>query len=187
MSKVKLRKQNKIFPNEYGIIERAGKWHWLSREHIKMVTHFDCDRNSLYIEAINLYYTLPFAIHDLWIEIVNMDTSRLMVAWNRINYKMIKDLGPFWTIYDSLAFERGVNKHMHYFPTVDEAMNYLMNTEIKFQVPKMAKELYAAYRKIKSDKRTFEWQLKKDALKFDRLKKRQKRYYANKKRYTWER
>ncbi len=185
MSKLKLRKQHKIYANVYGIIERAGKWHWMDRTSIKMVTHFDCERNSLYIEAINRYYTLPFAIHDLWIEMVNINTSRLMVGWNKINFKMIHDLGPFWTIYDSLAFEKGVNKHMHYFPTVDEAMNYLMNNEIKFQVPKMTKELYVAYRKKNSDKRTFDWQLKKDTLKFNKFSAKKKRELKNKTKYTW--
>ncbi len=157
MSKLKLRKKHKIYANIYGVIERAGKWHWFDRDSIKMITYFDCERNSIFIEAINLYCTLPFAIHDLWIEIVDMNTSRLMVNWNRINYKTCHDLGPFWTIYDSLAFERGVIKHMHYFPTVDEAMYYLNNNEIKFQVPKMIKEKYTAYRKLGQERRRYKW------------------------------
>ena len=47
------------------------------------------------------------------------------------------------------------------------------------------REKYLKYRKDKSDKTSFEWQLKKDDLKFSKLSKKMKRYYANKKHYTW--
>lgn len=164
MSKVKLRKQNKLFADEYGIIERAGTCHWLSRETIKRNTKFDCSLNSLFIEAIGLYETLPFAIHKLWIEIIDADTSQLMVAWNGINQRTIHDLGPFWEIYYSLKYERGLCDFIHYFPTVAEAMKHLTTTEQKYQVPKLPKEKYLEYRRKFSDKRTFDWQIKKVQL-----------------------
>ena len=151
MSKLKIRKYHKIYANHYGIIERAGKYHWENRETIRMVTKFECENNSLYCTAINYYETLPFSIHNLWIEIVDMDTSRLMVAWNTKNKKMIKDLMPFWTIYFSLKFEK-VGGHMHYFATLDEAMNHLRTAEIKYQVRKLPKEIYFEYRRKISEK-----------------------------------
>ena len=153
MSKFKLRKQNKIFANEYGIIERAGKCHWLSRETIKRNTKFDCSLNSLYIEAIGLYETLPFATHKLWIEIIDANTSQLMVSWNGINQRTIHDLSPFWEIYYSLKYERDLCVYMHYFPTVAEAIEHLTKTEQKYQVPKLPKEKYFEYRRKQKQKK----------------------------------
>lgn len=186
MSKVKLRKQNKIFADEYGIIERAGTYHWLSRETIKRNTKFDCSLNSLYIEAIGLYETLPFAIHKLWIEIIDADTSQLMVAWNGINQRTIHDLGPFWEIYYSLKYERGLSVHMHYFPTVAEAMEHLTKTEQKYQVPKLPKEKYLEYRRQFSDRRTFDWQMKKVQLELANKTAKKRRQLKNKTKYTWK-
>lgn len=153
MSKVKLRNKNKIFANEYGIIERAGTWHWLDRTTIKRNIKFDCSLNSLFIEAINLYETLPFSIHNLWIEIINANDSQLMVAWNNVNPKSIHDLRPFWEIYYSLKYEKGLSVNMHYFPTVAEAMEHLTKTEQKYQVPKLPKEKYLEYRRKQKQKR----------------------------------
>lgn len=153
MSKVKLRNKNKIFANEYGIIERAGTWHWLDRTTINRNTKFDCSLNSLIIEAINLYETLPFSIHKLWIEIINANDSQLIVAWNNINPRLIHDLGPFWEIYYSLKYERGLSVNMHYFPTVAEAMEHLTKTEQKYQVPKLPKEKYLEYRRKQKQKK----------------------------------
>lgn len=186
MSKVKLRKQNKIFANEYGIIERAGTYHQLSRETIKRNIKFDCELNSLFIEAIGLYETLPFAIHKLWIEIIDANTSQLMVAWNLINRWTFHDLGPFWTIYSSLKYERGLNKDLYYFPTVGEAMEYLTKTEPQYQVPKLPKEKYLEYRRKFSDKRTFKWQIKKVQLEeMSKMTAKRKRELKNKTKYTW--
>lgn len=153
MSKVKLRNKNKIFANEYGIIERAGTWHWLDRTTINRNTKFDCSLNSLVIEAINLYETLPFSIHKLWIEIINANDSQLIVAWNNVNPRSIHDLGPFWEIYYSLKYERGLSVNMHYFPTVAEAMEHLTKTEQKYQVPKLPKEKYIEYRRKQKQKK----------------------------------
>ena len=170
MSKKKLRKQNKIFADvQYGIIERAGKYHWMNRETIKRNTLFDCELNSLFIEAIGLYETLPFAIHKLWIEIIDANRSQLIVAWNGINQRIIHDLGPFWEIYYSLKYERGLCKFMHYFPTVAEAMDHLTKTEQPYQVPKLPKEKYLEYRRKFSDRRTFNWQMKKVQLEISKM------------------
>lgn len=153
MSKVKLRNKNKIFANEYGIIERAGTWHWLDRTTINRNTKFDCSLNSLVIEAINLYETLPFSIHKLWIEIINANDSQLIVAWNNVNPRSIHDLEPFWEIYYSLKYEKGLSVNMHYFPTVKEAMEHLTKTEQKYQVPKLPKEKYLEYRRKQKQKK----------------------------------
>lgn len=147
MSKQKLRKQNKLFADEYGIIERAGCCHWMNRETIKRNTIFNCELNSLFLDAIKLYEVLPFSIHKLWIEIIDADTSQLIIAWNGINQRTLHDLGPFWSIYYSLKFERGLCEYVHYFPTVSEAMEHLTQTEQKYQVPKLPKEKYLEYRR----------------------------------------
>ena len=186
MSKVKLRKQNKIFVNEYGVIERAGKYHWLSRETIKRDTKFDCNLNSLFIEAIGLYETLPFAIHKLWIEIIDTNTSQLMVAWNCINQKTIHDLGPFWEIYYSLKYGRGLGVNTQCYPTVAEVMKHLTTTEQKYQVQKLPKEKYLEYRRQFSDKRTFDWQMKKVQLELANMSAKKRRQLKNKTKYTWK-
>ena len=186
MSKIKLRKQNKIFANTYGIIERAGTCHWLDRKIIKRNTLFDCKLNSLFIEAINLYNTLPFAIHKLWIEIIDDKTSQLLIAWNVINQRTIHDLGPFWEIYYSLKYERGLCDIMHYFPKVAEAMEHLTNVEQKYQVPKIPKENYMEYRKKQSEKKYIDWAIKKDEKAYSKLSKKRKRELSKKTKYTWK-
>lgn len=181
MSKLKLRKQHKIFQNCYNIIERAGKWRWQNRDSIRMVTHFDCERNSLYCEAINYYSTLPFGIHNLHIELVDMNTSRLMVQWNQVNPKMVNDLTPFWCIFESLKYEKGLTEHRHYFPTVAEAMEHLCKVEVNYQAPKIAKEKYLEYRRQGKERRRYKWDDLKSTNYFNKLSKKQKRYYTNKK------
>ena len=162
MSKLKIRKRGKLFANEYGIIERSGNWHWVNRENIKRITNFDCERNSLYIDSILYYEQLPFSIHKLWVEIVDANTSRLMVKWNKLNYQILNDLSPFWIIYDSLAFERGINKFQYSYATLEEAMDFLRNEEIKNRYPRKHREKYSEYRDKTKEQRQLYWSLKKD-------------------------
>lgn len=185
MSKIKLRRKCKIFANKHGIIERAGDCHWVNRETIKRNTRFNCELNSLFIEAIKLYETLPFAIHKLWIEIIDDNTSQLIVAWNGVNQRTIHDLSPFWMIYYSLKFERGLCEHMHYAPTIAEAMNHLIETEVRYQVLKLPKEKYMEYRKQFADKRLFDNEMRKTQLEMSRLSSKRKRELKNKTKYTW--
>ena len=186
MSKVKLRNKNKIFADaKYGVIERAGKYPWMNRETINRNILFDCELNSLFIEAIGLYETLPFSIHKLWIEIIDANQSQLIVAWNGINQRTIHNLSPFWEIYYSLKYERGLCENMHYFPTVAEAMEHLTKVEQKYQIPKLPKEKYMEYRRKFSDKRTFDWQMKKVQLEISNMTAKRRRELKNKTKYTW--
>lgn len=186
MSKIKLRNKNKIFADANGIIKRAGDYHWMNRETIKRITIFNCELNSLFIDAIRLYETLPFSIHKLWIEIIDANTSQLIVAWNGINQSTLHDLSPFWNIFYSLRFERGLCEHMHYNPTGADAMEFLTKIEVKYQVPKLSKEKYVEYRRQFTDKRTFYWQMKKVQLEISKMTAKRRRELKNKTKYTWE-
>ena len=75
---------------------------------------------------------------------------------------------------------------MHYNPTADEAMKFLTKIEVKYQVPKLPKEKYLEYRRQFSDKRTFDWQMKKVQLELSRMTAKRKRELKNKTKYTWE-
>lgn len=161
MSKLKIRKRGKLFANEYGIIEKSGNWHWANRESIKRITNFDCYRNSLYIDSILHYEQLPFSVHKLWVEIVDANTSRLMVKWNKLNYQILNDLSPFWIIYDSLAFERGINGIQYSYATLDEALDFLRTEEIKNQYSRSYKEKYFEYREKTKEQRGYYWSSKK--------------------------
>ena len=138
-TKSKLRKQNKLF----GLFERAGNWHWETRKTIEMITYFDCENNDLYCQAINYYSSLPFSTHKLWIEIVDANTSRLIVSWNKVNPRMTKDLSNFWCIYYSLKYEKDNSVYKHYYATISEAMEHIMNN---YNEPKTTKEKYLEYR-----------------------------------------
>ena len=127
-----------------------------------MITSFNCSRNSLYIDSILYYDQMPFSIHNLWIEIVDANTSRLMVKWNIVNKRINYDLSPFWTIFDSIAFERGLNIGKPLYPTLEKALIFLRTKEIKNQFSKNWREKYLAHRnKIKEQRRLY-WSLKKD-------------------------
>ena len=156
---------------------------WSKRiEYPHLITNFDSDQNDIYLEAIKRYNTYPFKTHEVWIEKVNENTSSLMVKHYPYS---IPDMGPFWGIYDTEKFLQGKTDYKHDdFNSSDEAYDYYCNNYEYAEYP-TPREKYLKYRKDKSDKTSFEWQLKKDVLKFSKLSKKMKRYYANKKHYTW--
>lgn len=171
MSKVKLRLK-RIFQckNYVGTKNREHTRYsiWAKRTP-HLLTNFDNDVEDIYLEAIKRYNTYPFKTHEVWIEKVNENTSSLMVKHYPYS---IPDMGPFWGICDTEKFVRGKTKHRHYdFDSMDEAYEYYYNNYNYAEYP-TPREKYLKYRKEKSDRTTFEWQLKKEVLKNSKLNKK---------------
>lgn len=179
MSKRKLR-----FRNKFNDIRNSFHNDWYDNmPHVKIITKFDCDQNGIYAQCIQRYKTYPFRIHDLWIEIVDANTSALVCLYNK---NILRDLGPFWGMCDTERWLQGKTDFKHYeFNSVDEAYKHYVK-EYEYAEYPTPREKYLQYRKNLSEKNHFDWQLKKDALKFSKLSKKQKRYYANKTKYTWD-
>ena len=64
-------------------------------------------------------------------------------------------------------------------------MEHLTKVEQKYQVPKLPKEKYMEYRRKFSDKRTFDWQMKKVQLEISNMTAKRRRELKNKTKYTW--
>lgn len=173
MSKVKLRKR-RLFQLRDCIGSKNKKYSryliWLNRiNYPHLLTNFDSDLEDIYLEAIKRYNTYPFKIHDVWIEKVDEKTCRLMVKPYPYSNP---DMGPFWGLYYSEKFARGKTNHKHYdFDSMDEAYEYYCNNYVYAEYP-TPREKYLKYRKEKSDRTTFEWQLKKEVLKNSKLNKK---------------
>ena len=177
MSKRKLRYQNK-----FNIIRNKFHNGWNDRTVVKLITKFACDQNGIYAQCIQRYKTYPFKTHDLWIEIVDTNTSALVCRHTK---HIIHDLGPFWGMCDTERWLQGKTKHQHYeFDSLDEAYNHYVKNYSYAEYP-TPRERYLEYRKKLTEKNYLDRLIKKDELKFYKLSKKQKRYYANKTKYTW--
>lgn len=152
---------------------------------IKLITHFDCEENGIYCNAINYYKQYPFSTHDLWIEIVDTNTSALYIAWNKKNPGILNDLGPFWAICDTDRFLKGFTTIDYYgYNSIDDAFNYYKDN-YEYAVKKLPKEKYIDYRRKGAELRTYKWQDLKSTIYFNKLSNKMKKFYANKKAYTW--
>ena len=187
MSKVKLRNR-RMFQRRNCIGSKNIRYSrysiWSNRiNYPHLITNFDSDQNDIYLEAIKRYNTYPFKTHEVWIEKVNENTSRLMVKHYPYS---IPDMGPFWGMCDTERFLQGKTDYKHDdFNSSDEAYeNY--KTTYRFAEFPTPRDRYKLYRARQSDRNSFEWMLKKSELKFAKSSKARKRYYANKRYYTWE-
>ena len=176
MSKVKLRNRRirRILRFRYSVGSKNKRYSrysvWSKRiNYPHLLTNFDSDVEDIYLEVIKRYNTYPFKIHDVWIEKVDEMTCRLMVKHYQYT---IPDMGPFWGMYFTEKFVRGKTKYRHYnFDSMDEAYEYYYNNYNYAEYP-TPREKYLKYRKEKSDRTTFEWQLKKEVLKNSKLNKK---------------
>lgn len=179
--KRKLRKLNK----HKGLSEatfQSEMWPY-QRKKIETITLFKCEENGIYAESILMYKSYPYRTHDIWIEFVDGNTSKLMVQFDP---NIIPDLDPFWAICDTKRFLLGFTKFNQYeVETVKQAYDKFLSS-YRFAIPLTPRDKYKIYRKKRSVRTSFEWLLKKSDLKFAKLSKAKKRYYANKKHYTWE-
>ena len=165
MSKIKIRLKNKYIGSKNGV---NSFWRY-DRERVELITYFDCDHESIYLESIKRYNTYPFLIHTLWVEKTEDNKCCLMIKYNP---KIIPDMGPFWGMCDTEKYVQGKIKHKYYeYNSMDEAYNdYVKN--YSFAEWPTPREKYLMYRKSKSDKESFEWQIKKCS--FPKRKKRNK-------------
>lgn len=181
MSKSKLRKLNKHSGWSEATF-RSEMWPY-RRKRVELLNIFNCEENGIYAESILMYKTYPYITHDLWIEIIDANTSALMVQFNP---NALPDMGPYWAICDTKRFLLGLTEFNHYeCETVEQAYENYKNAYIFAEFP-TPRDKYKLYRASRSIRTSFEWQLKKSELKFAKLSKARKRYYANKKYYTWE-
>ena len=96
----------------------------------KIITEFDCNENSIYLNSIINYELFDFKTHKLEDEIVNSEKSRLVCEFNKDN-GVINDLSPFWRIFDLV--KSGEANHI----TLTNLINDL-NQTYRFKVPKVA-------------------------------------------------
>ena len=150
MSKVKLRNR-RLFQLRNYVGSKNKKYSryslWMKRiNYPHLLTNFDSDLEDIYLEAIKRYNTYPFKTHEVWIEKVNENTSRLMVK----HYpNSIPDMGPFWGICDTEKFLQGKIDYKHYeFDSMDEAYEYYCNNYNYAEYP-TPREKYLKYRKEK--------------------------------------
>lgn len=181
MSKVKLRNR-RMFQRRNSIGSKNKRYSrysiWSNQlNYPHSITNFDSDQNIIYSMSIKRYNTYPFKTHEVWIEKVDENTSRLMVQ----HYPyIIPDMSPFWGLCDTERYLQGKTKFKHYdFDSCGEAYDYYCNNYEYAEYP-TPREKYLKYRKDKSDKTSFEWKLKKEVLKFTKLSKKMKRFCANK-------
>ena len=186
MSKLKIRNQ-RMFQRRNCIgsknIRYSRYYIWSNRiNYPHLITNFDSDQNDIYLEAIKRYNTYPFKTHEVWIEKVNENTSSLMVK----NYPYsIPDISPFWGMCDTERFLQGKTDYKHDdFNSSDEAYDYYCNNYEYAEYP-TPREKYLKYRKDKSDKTSFEWQLKKVQLEISNMTAKRRRELKNKTKYTW--
>lgn len=180
MNKIKLRKKSnsvKIRSNNAFHIK------YQDRENIRLITKFNCEENFVYLNSITFYKDLPYITHDLWVEVVDQNTSRLMVKWSS-NQIVIRDLEPFWKFCDFARFQKGLCP-INYaeFNTLDEILNYCRNDYYNI-VKKGPKEKYLEYRLKQSEKRSFYWwELKQQKVLAKRIKNGER--INTSKKYTW--
>lgn len=181
MSKSKLRKWNKHDGWSEATFQ-SEMWPY-RRKRVEQLDTFNCEENGILAESISMYKTYPYNTHDLWVETIDANTSALIVSFNP---NALPDMGPFWAICDTKRFLLGFTEFNHYeFETVEQAYENYKTTYRLAEFP-TPRDKYKLYRARQSDRNSFEWMLKKSELKFAKLSKARKRYYANKKYYIWE-
>ena len=144
MSKAKLRRKSKIFSER--LENRCYYLNYWFEKPIKIITNFDCEKNSIYARAIYNYELIKaFKIHNLWIRHIDANTSCLVCEWNR-DERVIHDLAPFWDIYDLINEGKDNNT------TLINLINKL-ESEYKYSVPMSPKDRYKEYLKLNKRKR----------------------------------